>query len=92
MIFKIKNKIQSGFRGFLKSMWAGTVEVVKLYLSHDLPIFAAGSSFFLLIASIPLMMLLVSTISLIPMVDIEDLTNKEKYDKMNKEEESTGKS
>ena len=75
MIFKIKNKIQSGFRDFLKSMWAGTVEVVKLYLSHDLPIFAAGSSFFLLIASIPLMMLLVSTISLIPMVDIEDLTN-----------------
>ena len=55
MILKIKNKIKSGSKDFLKSIGSGTVEVVKLYLSHDLPIFAAGSSFFLIIESIPLM-------------------------------------
>lgn len=75
MILKIRNRIHSSFKDFLNSMGKGTVEVVKLYLSHDLPIFAAGSSFFLIIASIPLMMLMVSTISLLPMVNIEDFTN-----------------
>ena len=75
MIFKIKNKIQSSTKDFFKEIVSGVVEIVKLYLSHDLPIFAAASSFFLIIASIPLMMLLVSTISLLPMVDIEDLTS-----------------
>lgn len=75
MKLPIKKDFHNDFKAFLKSFAKGTVEVVRLYLSHDLPIFAAGASFFLIIASIPLMMLMVSTISLLPMVDIEDLTN-----------------
>ena len=56
----------------LKIIGSFIVRVVKIYLANDLLIFAAGASFFLIISSIPLMMLMVSTISLLPMVDIED--------------------
>lgn len=48
------------------------IRVVELYLSNDLPVFSASAAFFLIIASIPLAMLIVSTLSLLPMVDIED--------------------
>lgn len=46
--------------------------IVALYMSNDIPIFAASSSFFLIISSIPLFMLIFSTISYIPKVSIDD--------------------
>lgn len=49
------------------------VRTFKLYLYNDLPIFAASTSFFMIISAIPLFMLLFSTISLIPSIQAEDI-------------------
>ena len=61
---------------WLKKIIKTIMNVVAIYMSNDIPIFAASSSFFLIISSIPLFMLIFSTISLIPQVSIEDtITN-----------------
>ena len=57
---------------FFKKFFKFLKEVVKLFLNNDVLIFAGCSSFFLIISSIPLFMLMFSTISIIPTVDIDD--------------------
>ena len=68
------NKVIEKIVNALKIVAKFIVDVVKLYLKNDLPIFAASTSFFLIIASIPLFMIMVSTLSLLPIVDVEEFT------------------
>ena len=67
---KIYSKLPKWLRTFIRFI----KNVVALYMSNDIPIYSASSSFFLIISSIPLFMLFFSTISLIPQVRIEDIT------------------
>lgn len=58
--------------------WLKTVinfirKIVTLYMKNDIPIYSASSSFFLITSSIPIFMLIFSTISFIPQVDIDDI-------------------
>lgn len=66
---KLYNKLPK----FVKKILLFIKNIVALYMANDIPIFAASSSFFLLISSIPLFMLIFSTISLIPQVGIDDI-------------------
>ena len=70
-----KNKINitSNFPSPIRKVLKIIVKTFKLYLYNDLPIFAASTSFFMIISAIPLSMLLFSTISLIPSVQAEDI-------------------
>ena len=65
---KIYRKLPKWLRTFIRFVR----NIVALYMSNDIPIFAASSSFFLIISSIPLFMLIFSTISYIPQVSIDD--------------------
>lgn len=72
LALKIYDKLPKWLKKIIKTI----MNVVAIYMSNDIPIFAASSSFFLIISSIPLFMLIFSTISLIPQVSIEDtITN-----------------
>ena len=71
----MREKLKKIYRKLPK--WLRTIirfvkNVVALYMSNDIPIYAASSSFFLIISSIPLFMLIFSTISYIPQVSIDD--------------------
>ena len=71
---KLKNiyrKLPKWLRTFIRFV----KNIVALYMSNDIPIYAASSSFFLIISSIPLFMLVFSTISYIPQVSIDDTIN-----------------
>lgn len=70
---EIKNKIYDSIPDQLKMVLRVIVRSFKLYLYNDLPIFAASTSFFMIISAIPLFMLLFSTISLIPSIQAEDI-------------------
>ena len=70
---EIKNKIYDSMPDQLKMVLRVIVRSFKLYLYNDLPIFAASTSFFMIISAIPLFMLLFSTISLIPSIQAEDI-------------------
>lgn len=49
--------------------------IIDVFFSTEMTIYSANAAFFLVISSIPIFMLLFSTISLIPNVQIEDLIN-----------------
>ena len=66
-------KIYNHLPKWLKKTLIFIKNTVALYMSNDIPIFAASSAFFLIISSIPIFMLVFSTISLIPQVRIEDI-------------------
>lgn len=57
---------------FVRKIGKFIINVVKLYMKNDLPIFAASASFFMIISSIPLFMIMLSTISLLPMIEMDD--------------------
>ena len=65
-------KIYRKLPKWLRTIIRFVKNVVALYMSNDIPIYAASSSFFLIISSIPLFMLIFSTISYIPQVSIDD--------------------
>lgn len=48
-------------------------QVFQIFLATDIPLYSANAAFFLIISSIPIFMLLFSTISMIPNVKVEDL-------------------
>ena len=74
MSFKeIKNNISKSLPEPIKKFLRIIIKAVKLYLKNDLPLFAASSSFFLIISSIPLFMIMFSTISYIPSINAEDI-------------------
>ena len=68
LLLKVYKKLPKWLQRILRMI----KNVVALYMSNDIPIFAASSSFFLIISSIPLFMLIFSTISYIPQVSIDD--------------------
>ena len=68
-----KNSIEKSLPDPLKRVLRIVVKTFKLYLYNDLPVFAASTSFFMIISAIPLFMLLFSTISLIPSIHAEDI-------------------
>ena len=70
---KFKNNLIICFRKAFKATAKFLKNILTLYLSNDLPIYSASSSFFLIISSIPIFMLLFSTISLIPQVEVDDI-------------------
>ena len=72
-IKEFKNKIAKSIPEPLKKVLKIIIKTFKLYLYNDLPIFAASTSFFMIISAIPLFMLLFSTISLIPSIHAEDI-------------------
>lgn len=74
MSFKdIKKNISDSMPDPLKRALRIIIKTFKLYLYNDLPIFAASTSFFMIISAIPLFMLLFSMISLIPSIHAEDI-------------------
>ena len=76
MNFKeVKNKIGETWPKPVVRIFKLIIRTFKLYLYNDLPIFAASTSFFMIISAIPLFMLLFSTISLIPSIHAEDIAN-----------------
>ena len=66
---KIYKKLPKWLRTFIRFV----KNIVALYMSNDIPIYSASSAFFLIISTIPLFMLVFSTITLIPQVRIEDI-------------------
>lgn len=68
LLLKVYKKLPKWLQKIIKMI----KNVVALYMSNDIPIYAASSSFFLIISSIPLFMLIFSTISYIPQVSIDD--------------------
>lgn len=66
----VYTKLPKWLRNFIRFV----KNIIALYMSNDIPIYSASSAFFLIISSIPLFMLVFSTISLIPQVRIEDIT------------------
>lgn len=74
MNFKeLKKKINDSWPKPVVNVLKVIVKTIKLYLYNDLPIYAASTSFFMIISAIPLFMLLFSTISLIPSIRAEDI-------------------
>lgn len=73
-MYNLCKKIYSKFPKWLKTFFRFIKTVVTLYMANDIPIYSASSAFFLIISSIPLFMLIFSTISLIPQVKIDDIT------------------
>ena len=72
-MYKGFKKVYAKFPRWLKKVLQFIKNVVLLYMANDIPIYAASSAFFLIISSIPLFMLVFSTISLIPQVSIDDI-------------------
>lgn len=70
---EVKKKINETWPEPVVKVLKVIVRTFKLYLYNDLPIFAASTSFFMIISAIPLFMLLFSTISLIPSIQAEDI-------------------
>lgn len=70
---KIKNKISKSLPEPINKLLRIIIKTIKLYLENDLPLFAASSSFFLIISSIPLFMILFSTMAYIPSINAEDI-------------------
>ena len=66
---KIYKKLPKWLRTFIRFV----KNIIALYMSNDIPIYSASSAFFLIISTIPLFMLVFSTITLIPQVRIEDI-------------------
>ena len=72
---KALKKFYKNLPKWLRTFITFVKNIVMLYMSNDIPIYSASSAFFLIISSIPLFMLIFSTISLIPQVRIEDITS-----------------
>lgn len=72
-MYKGLKKVYAKFPRWLKKVLQFIKNVVLLYMANDIPIYAASSAFFLIISSIPIFMLVFSTISLIPQVSIDDI-------------------
>lgn len=70
---EVKKKINETWPKPVARVLKVIIRTFKLYLYNDLPIFAASTSFFMIISAIPLFMLLFSTISLIPSIQAEDI-------------------
>ena len=68
------NNIYKKLPKWLRTFIRFVKNIIALYMSNDIPIYSASSAFFLIISSIPLFMLVFSTITLIPQVRIEDIT------------------
>ena len=73
MLNSLKKNIKSSLPEPIQKVLRIIIKTFKLYLYNDLPIFAASTSFFMIISAIPLSMLLFSTISLIPSIHAEDI-------------------
>lgn len=67
-----KTQFEEKIENLFERITAFIVKVAKKYLSNDLPIFAGGAAFFLIVSSIPIFMLMFSTIALIPSLNVED--------------------
>ena len=49
------------------------VFVIQLFLATDMPLYSANAAFFLVMTCIPLFMIIFSTISIVPTIEIDDL-------------------
>ena len=58
---------------YFYKLFKKTIFVAQLFLATDMPLYSANAAFFLVMTCIPLFMIIFSTISIVPTIEIDDL-------------------